>query len=179
MPVSGHLYFADAIPELRPAEGLLPPTFLEQHGQTIMLAGLTGILVLVLWLFWRRRKLPAVSLPPEQVIRKTLRGLEGVLDNSVLAGLVLQALRQYIPAALAWPRGELTADEMIFRLGSEKKFAAELNEEITGLLRECEQKQFCSRRLDGAGRLAARALAVVEKVEAAKMQNAKPPVSQE
>jgi LPXTG-motif cell wall-anchored protein len=157
---------------------LLPPTFWEHHGPIILLAGLTGILVLTLLLFWRRRRLPAVSLPPEQIARETLRKLEGAPDNSILAGLVLHALRQYIPAALAWPPGELTAGEINLRLGSEKKFAAELNEEITVLLQQCEQRQFFSGRLEEAGRLAARALAVVEKIEATKKQNSTPLANQ-
>lgn len=178
MPAPGQNFFADAIPDLRPAEESLPPTFWEQHGQTILLAGLTVVLVLTLLILWRRRKLPAASVSPEQIARETLRKLEGAPDNSVLAGLVLHALRQYIPAALVWPPGELTADEIVLRLNSEKKLATELNAEIIILLQQCEQRHFFSGQLKEAGRLAARALAVVKKIEAAKVQNATPPQSQ-
>jgi len=75
-----HSIIADAIPELRPAEELLPTPFWEQHSQTVLLAGLAVVLLVTL-LFWRRRKPPAGTLPPAQIASEALRKLEGARDQ--------------------------------------------------------------------------------------------------
>jgi len=169
--------FADAIPELRPAEGLLPPTFWERHGLELLLLVLLGMLLLLLFL-WARWKVAAALPTPEQIVRKTLLPLETAPENSILAGLVLKALRAYLPAALAWPPGERTVDEIILRLQVEPKLAAELNAEIASLLRHCEQRQFFTGRLGRDGRLASRAQVIVEKVAAVTGQNSTLPAPQ-
>jgi hypothetical protein len=161
---------AEVIPVLQPVEDLLPPTFWERHGQTVLQACLLIGLLLILALSWRRRARSVPPPVPASVARETLWRLVGAPDNSHLAGLVLQTLRQYLGATLAArPRTERTADEIITQLQSEKAIRPELQGEIIGLLQQCQRRHFYAGHLALETGLATRALIVVEKLEAAKL----------
>ena len=162
------LFISSAIPDLQPIEELLPPTFWEQHRVAILLGGLLALAIFVVVAWWLRRTRPVQVAPPADLARKALRKLETGPDNGLLAGAVLKTLRGYLPAAIpTLPRGELTADEMIVPLRHEAALAPELREEIAVLLHQCEQRQFFHGRFDTPSGLAARALALIDKVEAA------------
>ena len=165
--------FAAAIPDLRPIEELLPPTFWEQHRVAILLGGLLGLAILAVAVWRFRRVRPVVVLPPAEVARKTLQRLEAGPDNSVLAGAVLKTLRHYLPAAIpTLSRGELTADEIVGHLDRKSSLPPELRNEISLLLRQCEQRQFFSGRQDAHTKLATRALDVIRKIEATQIHPA-------
>jgi hypothetical protein len=164
--------FAGAIPDLQPIEELLPPTFWEQHRNTILLGSLLTIVIAVAVVWWFRRMRPAVKLPPAEIARAALQKLELGPDNGYLAGLVLKALQKYLRAAISTlPRGELTVDEIIPQLQKEKSLTPELKQEIAALLRQCEQCHFFSGRLETSGKLATRALDVIGKIEAARVES--------
>lgn len=166
---------AEVIPDLQPVEDLLPPTFWERHGELVLLACLLVGLLLMLAPRWRRRARSSPPRAPASVARETLWRLEGAPDNSYLAGLVLQALRQYFGASLvARPGTGRTADEIIIQLQSEKSIGPELKGEIVELLEHCQQRHFYSGRLTLEAGLAMRALIVVEKLEAFKLSTTSP-----
>lgn len=165
--------FAGAIPDLRPVEELLPPTFWEQHRATVLPGALlaAGIFGVLLW--WLRRARPVVVTPPAALARAALQKLESGPDNSFLAGLVLKTLRQYLPAVIPVLRHrELTVDEIIPQLQRETSLPGELKDEIAALLRQCEQRQFFSGRLDTSVRLAAGALDLISRIEAVRVEPA-------
>ena len=168
--------FASAIPDLQPIEELLPPTFWERHRATLLLGGLlaAAISVAVVWWLWRPRAV--MALPPADIARAAFQELESGPDNRFSAGLVLKTLRRYLAASIsAWPRGELTVEEMIPQLHRETSMPPELKVEIALLLRQCEQCHFSSGRLNNPAKLAARARELVSKIETAKIAAASHP----
>lgn len=162
---SGQYFFADAIPELGPVEGPLPPAFWEQPRVTWVLAGLAVVLV-VLWWVWRRKG-AGVAVAPVVAAREALRNQPVSLDDRAVAGAVLQVLRRYLPAALKWPATELTVEEMVLRVQADERVSKAMKGELAGLLQECEQWQFSDVRREPNRRLADRALEVVEQIESA------------
>jgi hypothetical protein len=163
---------AGAIPDLQPIEQLLPPTFWEQHRYTILLGSWLTVVIAVALVWWLRHARPVVKLPPAEIARIGLQKLESGPDNGYLAGVVLKALREYLCAAISiLPRGELTVDEIIPQLQKEKTLPPELKEEIATLLRQCEQRQFFSGRLETPGKLATRTLDLIGKIEAMRIES--------
>jgi hypothetical protein len=161
--------FAAVVPDLQPIENLLPPTFWERHGAALLGGGLLVLLLLLVGVAigWRRRGRPAVVIPPADAARRLLQQLEGGPDNGFLAGRVLQTLRQYLVAALpVLPPGERTVEEIIPHLEMDSRLTAEVKAEIVALLRQCERRQFFTGRSEAPAGFAARALAVVGKIEA-------------
>lgn len=173
MAVLGFIFFAATLPELRPVEELLPPVVREQTVIIILLAVLAGGFG---WWCRQRRKSAVLTVSPGTSARTQLQELEKVPESSQLAGQVLLAIRQYIPAALGWPSAERTTDELLLQLQAEKNLPETLKAEITGLLQVCERRQFSCQSPVAIGQLASRALAVVLKIEtlefeAAQLQN--------
>ncbi len=159
---------AEVIPDLRPMEELLPPTFREQHGSAILLMGLLALVVSMATVWWRRRVRPTVLQPPVAVALEALRKLESEPENGALACSVLQVLRRYFAGVMPkWPHRDLTAEEMVLQLNLDSFLHPELINEITALLRRCEQRQFYTGRLL-TSRLAGCALGVVRNIEAAR-----------
>jgi len=171
---AGHFIsvFAGVIPDLRPVEELLPPTFWEQHRVAILGGALVGTAVFTVVFWWLRGARPAVVASPAAIARAALQKLEPGPDNGFLAGLVLKVLREYLAAVIpALLRRELTVDEMIPPLQRETSLSRELKDEIAALLRQCEQRQFFSGRLHvPATKLAARSLELINKIEAARVE---------
>ena len=161
----GQFLFAEAIPDLLPVESPLPPAFWEQPRVIWGLAGLVAMSV-VLWWVWRRDR-AGLAVAPAAAAREALRDQPAGTDGPPAAGAVLRVLRRYLPAVLNWPGTELTVDEMVLRIQADERVSAALKVELAGLLRECEQWQFSDVRREHPGRLADRALDVVEQIEAA------------
>jgi hypothetical protein len=160
---------AASIPDLQPVEELLPPTFWELHCGTILSGGLILLAVSALAWWWCRRGRTIIISPSADDARATLGRLAGSPDNGFLAGLVLQTLRHYLPSVLsALPRGEWTVDEIIPPLQKEPSLPPELKEEITVLLRQCEQRQFFTGPVAAPVRFVDRALVVIVKIETAR-----------
>lgn len=174
-PLTRWPLLAGALPGLRPIEDLLPPTFGERYGVPLLLCLLGALMVSAAAAWWFRRARPAVASSPAEAARSVLGQLVSEPDDGALAGSVLKTLRHYFPAVCpALPRGELTAGELATLLGRELAWAPELKAEATVLLRQCERRQFQSGRRPEAARLAARALDLIGKIEAARAASPAP-----
>ena len=161
-----HIFFADVIPDLLPAEAPLPPTSWEQDRLAIGLI-LLATLLMAFFLWQKRRNRPA-HLSPAQIASKKLQELQTAPNNIYLAGLVLQILRHYLSATLAWPATELTAEELISHVRKEKDLPSDLANEIAALIYQCQERQFSTGRMENVNELPNRALAVIQQIESIK-----------
>lgn len=159
----------ETIPDLRPPEQPIAPTFLEQHpgavgwGGAVLLAGL----VLLIW-WWRRPR--AVSLiPPVEVARQNLCLLAKLPEDGALAGHVSRVVRNYLAAAVPeLARAELTPEEIAGQLpGAAPWLGAAVKAEVSALLRECNRLKFSAVPVSVPLRLVARAQQMVEQIELA------------
>lgn len=163
MLASVHIFFADAIPDLLPAEAPLPPTSWEQDRLAPGLI-LFAALLMAFFLWQKRRNQPA-HLSPTQIASKKLQELQTAPNNSYLAGLVLQVLRQYLSAKLAWPATELNAEEIVSHVREEKDLPSDLANEIAALIYQCQERQFSAGRMENVNELPSRSLAVIQRIE--------------
>ena len=132
----------DTVPPLRPPHAEIPPTFWEQHGLWVVIA---GILLLALvgaaaW-FLTRPKPPAV-VPPEVQARQALEPLRQQPEEGVLLSRVSQILRHYVAAAFNLPPGELTTAEFCRAIVGHDQIGLELSAALSEFLRQCDQRKF-------------------------------------
>jgi hypothetical protein len=161
-------------PTLSPAYPEIPPTFWEQHGSTILVGGITLIVlaVLILWKMFQPR--PAVILPPEIVAREALAKLLRQPEDGELLSEVSQNLRRYVVAAFELPASELTTTEFCAALAGSEKISAELAQAISNFLRECDERKFSPACSTAPFNAAARALELVDLAEKRRTQISTP-----
>ena len=160
----------ETIPDLRPPENLIAPTFLEQHQEAVGFGGavLLAVVVFLIW-WWRRPRLVSL-VPPVEVARQNLSLLARLPEDGALAGQVSRVLRSYLAAAIpALARAELTPEEIAAQLpGVALWLAAAVKAEMIALLRECNRLKFSSVPVVEPLKLVARAQQLVEQIESAR-----------
>jgi hypothetical protein len=163
----------NALPALAPPDGEIPPTFWEQHGTMILLAGIALIAaaVLILWKIFQPR--PAVVRPPEILAREALTKLLNLPEDGRHLSEVSQILRHYFIAAFELPAAELTTTEFCAALAASEKIGGELAGIVAGFLRECDERKFSPRPATPLN-AAARALELVARAGSQPVQPAAP-----
>jgi hypothetical protein len=132
----------NGLPALIPAYGELPPTFWEQHQAAFIVAGFAIIAIGFLFLrMWLRPKTPVI-LSPLVLARQTLAGLQGQPEDGKVLSEVSQCLRRYFSDNFNLPNQELTTAEFCAVIGSSPQIRAELAENISSFLRECDVRKF-------------------------------------
>jgi hypothetical protein len=161
---------AGELPKLLPPYGELPPTFWEQHGTRVTIAGLAALALarFAVWL-WLRPK-PAVILPPEVQARQALEPLRERTEDGVLLSEVSQILRRYVIAAFELPCGELTTSEFCRALSSHDKLGEELSAALGDFLRECDERKFSTRSSSAPMEAADQALKLIAQAEGRRAQ---------
>ena len=168
---------AGRIPKLTPPYGELPPTFWEQHGTTIIVAGIGVVLLAAVGiLLWLRPK-PVVVIPPDVQARQALYPLLQQPEDGALLSRVSQILRRYIIAVFKLPTGELTTTEFCRAIAAQDSVGAELASALVDFLRACDQRKFSSSSSEKALGATARALALIAQAETRRAQLASPPAS--
>lgn len=166
-PVLGQ---TNALPPLSPPYGELPPTFWEQHGTFVLLAGL-GTIVLVVLLLWQLlRPKPIVMVPPEVQARRDLEALLQQPEDGVMLSRVSQVVRGYFIKAFQLADGELTTSEFSRELTGCKTMENHLAVAVGEFLRECDGRKFSPTPDCAAGGAARRALQLVAQAEARRVQ---------
>lgn len=132
----------DEIPELRPPEELLPPTFWEQHawGASLSVACIVVGLALILW--WLRRPKAVVTTPVAVLARKALEALRNRPENFPLVSEVSRIVRHYLASALTLRSDELTPEELEGQLKTHPLLGRELAHELIAFFRACDEKKF-------------------------------------
>lgn len=133
---------ANALPALAPAYGEIPPTFWEQHGTTIIIAGLVfaALAAVLIWKLLRPK--PPVMIPPAMLAREALAKLQGQTEDGKLLSEGSQILRCYIAAAFGLSADEMTTAEFCTALEANEKIGTELAQMISSFLRECDARKF-------------------------------------
>lgn len=127
---------------LSPAHGELAPTFLEQHGWHVVIAGallfaLIGVVILLL-----SRPRQVVPEPPGVAARRTLESWKARAEDGKLVSDVSRVLRQYVIAAFGFPHEELTTTEFRESLQRHPKIPVELSSATANFLRRCDEWKF-------------------------------------
>jgi hypothetical protein len=158
----------DEIPPLRPPRAELPPTFWEQHGVTVA-AGIVvflGLLTILIW--YLRRPVPPVIVPPATLARRELETLRPQPENGAVLSRVSQIVRHYLAAAFGMGTGELTTSEFCGALAAQERIGPELAGAVGDFLRRCDDHKFKPASQAPAGPLGAisGALGLIDRAEA-------------
>ena len=169
----------EEIPKLAPPCPVLPPTFWEQHGSTLLLASLAALLLvaLVVWR-WLRPK-PAAVIPPEVMARQALELLRSRPEDGAALSQISQILHRYFRAAFGLAPGELTTAEFCQTLAVDKNVGPQLAAAAGYFLRECDARKFSPAATPPLG-AATRALELIAQAEARRAElhaDATPPQS--
>jgi hypothetical protein len=158
----------NALPALAPPYGEIPPTFWEQHGTMILVAGITAIAlaVLISWKIFHPK--PPVILPPEVLAREALTKLLRQPEDGKLLSNVSQILRRYVTAAFELPAAELTTTEFCAALAASVKVGTEPAQTISDFLRACDERKFSTSPAAAPLNAATRALELVALTENAR-----------
>jgi hypothetical protein len=168
----------NALPPLAPAYGEIPPTFWEQHGYALLLAGFGLIALASVVVGIRLRPQPPVVAPPEMLAREILAKLRRQPESGQGLSEVSQTLRRYLLAAFGFPAGEMTTSEFCAALAGSEKVGAELAQAVASFLRECDLRKFAPVDAAAPFEAAARALEIIDQAELRLQQSKTPTVSQ-
>ena len=159
----------DEIPALAPPRGEIPPTFWEQYGLLVTIAG--GILlfaaVLIIWRLTRPR--PPVIIAIEVETRETLLNLRDKPESGALLSQISQTLRHYVAGAFSLAPGELTTSEFCQVLEGNGTVGPALSSALALFLRRCDEQKFSPAIKPPMG-AAAQALNLVDLAEARREQ---------
>ena len=156
---------SEMLPPLAPAYGEIKPTLWEQHGTAVLIAGfvLIALAGLIGWLICRSK--PAVVVPPDILVRRSLMKLQSQPENGNVLSEISQTLCRYIITAFKLPSGELTTSEFSAALAANQQVGPELAQSVSGFLRECDERKFSTRNSPAPLNAASRALELVGQTE--------------
>ncbi len=143
----------------------MPPTFWEQHGTNIVIAGI-ALAMLAGSVLWRicRPKPPLIVAPDIEASAALVKWLGQPEDGNCLSN-TSQILRRYVVRAFGLPAGEYTTAEFCCELEKSEKIAPELKPAISDFLRECDKRKFSPAGSPASINAVSRALALIEQAE--------------
>ena len=160
---------------LLPPYGELPPTFWEQHGTSVVIAGLAMIALAAfgVWLVFRPK--PKIIIPPEVQARHALEILRHQPEDGTVLSRVSQVVRNYFIAAFQLAPGELTTAEFSRALSGHEQIGAENARSVSDFLHECDAKKFSASPAVLPLNAAGRALELIACAEACRSRSAPVP----
>ena len=175
---------SDAIPPLRPSRAEIPPTFWEQHGVWVTIAGALVLGVVAFGVWWLPRPKPAVVVPPEAEARQALGSLRHKPEDGALLSQVSQILRRYVSAAFGLPPGEMTTTDFCRTIAGQARVGEKLSAALGDFLRKCDERKFAPPSAAATGKMpgatdpgraqspeaVAQALTLLEQAEARRAQ---------
>ena len=164
----------NALPKLSPPYAELPPTFWEQHGTAVLVAGLGVILLagLVIWQCLRPK--PKLILPPEVEARNALEALHQSNEDGALLSNVSQILRRYFIVAFQLSPGELTTSEFCRVIAGREQVGGELAAAVSDFLHRCDEQKFSPAKSAVSLGAVNQALALIKSAEARRAQTEAP-----
>jgi hypothetical protein len=130
------------MPELKPPHGELPPSFWEQYGWVVLIAGIVGVVLLAGLILLLSRPKPMAPTLPEALARQTLDLLRGRGENGEVLVNVSRILRGYLVFALGLPPTELTTTEICAALEATPMIPPEMASGIGKFLQQCDERKF-------------------------------------
>lgn len=155
---------------LLPPYGELPPTFWEQHGTAIIIAGILGLALVAAGLWWWLQPRPVEIPPPEKQAREALERLLQTPEDGAILSDISAILHRYFRDAFGLPAGELTTSEFCRALSSRDQIGPELASAVGGFLRQGDERKFALLKAAEPLGAAARALQLVALGEARRAQ---------
>lgn len=156
------------IPELKPPLGELPPSWWEVNLWSVIGAILVVLAVGLALVRLLVRPRISRALLPEVVARAALEKLRSAPDDVATAAEAGRQTRRFAQAVLQLPAGELTTEETLQAVARQAKpLPSGLVDSLATLLRECDARRFAPVPPAGQAGLAARALELADKLEAA------------
>jgi hypothetical protein len=156
----------DAIPPLRPPRGEIAPTFWEQNGLWVAIAGVLLLAVIAAAVWWLRRTRPPVTVPPDVQARQALEPLRQQPEDGAVLSRISQVLRRYVSAAFGLPPGEMTTAEFCRAIADQGRLGTELSTRLGDFLRQCDERKFAPSVATPALGAAEQALRLLEQSEA-------------
>jgi len=156
----------DAIPPLRPPRAEIAPTFWEQNGLWVAIAGLLLLAVIAAAVWWLRRTRPPVMVLPYLRARQALEPLRQQPEDGAVLSQVSQILRRYVSAAFGLPPGEMTTADFCRAIADQGRLGAELSAKVADFLRRCDERKFAPSAPTAALGAAEQALKLLEQAEA-------------
>jgi hypothetical protein len=155
----------NALPKLLPPYGPMPPTFWEQHGTNIIIAGI-ALALLAGSALWRicRPKLPVV-VPPEVQAREALAKLQHRPEDGRLLSEVSQVLRRYVGAVFGFPGSEMTTTEFSAAISAHVGIGPQIADGLASFLRACDTDKFIAKNEAPPLNAVRRASQFVEQIE--------------
>jgi len=153
------------LPPLAPAYGQLRPTFWEQHGTAVLIAGFAFLLLAgaLVWLIFRPQ--PPVIVPPGILAREALLRLRAQPETGQILSEISQALHRYLIAVLGLPPVESSTAEFCAMLLANEKLGSETARAVGAFLRECDARKFSPLSPPAPLNAADRALAIISDLE--------------
>lgn len=164
------------IPDLRPPEELIPPTFWEQHGGMVVAGAALVVVALSIAVWLLRRPKPALPpVPPEEQARRALGALKDRPEDVALVDEVSRILRSYLQTVFLPGREELTTEEMHAELSRRTGLPPEMLAALRELLKECDARKFAPVPPPAPRGGVSRALDLVDRLEAQRQPAAPSP----
>jgi hypothetical protein len=158
--------FAQPPPALRPPREEIAPGLWEAHSHLIMLIALFCVLLILALVFILTRPKTVRNEPPEITARRTLAALQNRPEDGALITEVSRIFRRFVIFAFGLPAEELTTAELDRVLQSLPSAEPALVADVGDFLRECDAEKFAPLARPPRVNAAARALALLEKIEA-------------
>lgn len=158
------------IPPLNPPLPEIPPTFLEEHGTAMILAGVAVLAVLSAIIYFLLKPRPRPPVPPEDEARAALEPLRTVPETGRVLSQVSQTLRHYFTSAFGLPPVEMTTTDFALELKGSENVGPELGEATIQLLCECDEHKFAPNAPTVPLQAVERAAMLVEKAHARRME---------
>ncbi len=156
----------NVLAKLLPLYGEVPPTFWEQRGALVVVAGLV-VLALSAFIIWRLLcPKSKVILPPAVQARTALEVLRQIPEDGATLSHISQILRSYFIAAFQLPRGELTTAEFSRAISGHEQIGAELVASVVGFLGRCDEQKFSPTKIVASSGAVDQALALIAQGEA-------------
>jgi hypothetical protein len=153
------------LPPLASPHGPLPPTFWEQHGNTVLIAGFAFMAVVAIVLLIALRSKPAVVVPPEVLAREALARLRTQPESGAVLSEISRILRRYVTAVIGLPEEELTTAEFAAALQKSEQIGGDVAQSMIAFLRECDRRKFSPAGAPAPLNAVDRTLAIVAQIE--------------
>ena len=161
------------VPPLQPPHGELLPTFWEQHGWQVILAGAVMLGLVALLIGWLRRTKPVVVEAPVVVARRELEILRGHAEEGALVVEVSRIFKHYVRTIFGFSPDEWTTAEWRKELQAQSRLSPELVADINEFMRRCDEWKFAPVPATPQLNAVAGALDLVGKIELAGEQGNK------